>query len=92
MVPATLSCILDAMQGSGNGADDDGVLDDFKAGVDAHIRPGDVQTHLDLGLAYTDMGLPDDAEGEFNEVLAIEPNNAAAKAGLEALRRRREEQ
>jgi tetratricopeptide (TPR) repeat protein len=41
------------------------VLSEFKKGVDKLIAPDDANTHHDLGIAYKEMGLLDDAVGEF---------------------------
>jgi tetratricopeptide (TPR) repeat protein len=43
----------------------DEVFTQFKAGVEAQISKSDHTTHFDLGQAYKDMGLWDDAIGEF---------------------------
>ncbi|MCB9555605.1 MAG: tetratricopeptide repeat protein [Deltaproteobacteria bacterium] len=41
------------------------VFDEFKRGVDSHISEEDSETHYDLGIAYREMGLLDDAITEF---------------------------
>src|SRR5439155_22540362 len=41
------------------------VLGEFKAKVQELVRPEDVQTHYDLGIAYKEMGLIDEALAEF---------------------------
>ncbi len=41
------------------------VLGEFRAKVQEIVRPEDVQTHYDLGIAYKEMGLLDEAIGEF---------------------------
>jgi tetratricopeptide (TPR) repeat protein len=41
------------------------VLREFKKGVERTVRPEDVETHYDLGIAYKEMGLLDEAIGEF---------------------------
>ncbi len=41
------------------------VLREFKKGVERTVRPEDVETHYDLGIAYKEMGLVDEAIGEF---------------------------
>lgn len=43
----------------------DDIISDFKAGVDQHIEKEDYASHYDLGFAYKDMGLIDEAIGEF---------------------------
>ncbi len=41
------------------------VFADFKKGLEKVVKPEDVDTHYDLGIAYKEMGLVDDALGEF---------------------------
>ncbi|MBX7098294.1 MAG: hypothetical protein K1X89_11325, partial [Myxococcaceae bacterium] len=41
------------------------VFSEFKKGLEKVVKPGDVDTHYDLGIAYKEMGLLDDAVGEF---------------------------
>ena len=43
----------------------DDVFSQFKSGVDQQIAQSDWATHYDLGQAYKEMGLFDDAIGEF---------------------------
>jgi len=38
----------------------------FKAGVKREVSEGDYEAHFDLGIAYKEMGLLEDALGEFN--------------------------
>jgi tetratricopeptide (TPR) repeat protein len=47
----------------------------FKAGVAAQIAVEDTQSHFDLGVAYREMGLLDDAIREFG-LATRDPNNA----------------
>lgn len=42
------------------------VFSEFKKGLEKVVKPEDVDTHYDLGIAYKEMGLLDDAVGEFN--------------------------
>src|SRR5690606_34227328 len=42
------------------------VFSAFKKGLEQVVRPEDVDTHYDLGIAYKEMGLLDDAISEFN--------------------------
>ncbi len=42
------------------------VFSEFKKGLEKVVKPEDVDTHYDLGIAYREMGLLDDAIGEFN--------------------------
>lgn len=43
----------------------DTVLAEFKKGVDKVVAQDDADTHHDLGIAYKEMGLLEDAVGEF---------------------------
>jgi pilus assembly protein FimV len=45
------------------------VFSEFKKGLEKVVKPEDVETHYDLGIAYKEMGLIDDAIGEFNVAL-----------------------
>jgi tetratricopeptide (TPR) repeat protein len=70
---AELSEALDSDEGSssgnlGAGGEDDGfaaVFREFKKGVSQTISEADHETHYDLGIAYREMGLLDDAINEF---------------------------
>jgi len=41
------------------------IIDEFKAGVSERISGEDHESHYDLGMAYMEMGLYDEAIGEF---------------------------
>ncbi|HEX8706409.1 MAG TPA: hypothetical protein VF815_46675, partial [Myxococcaceae bacterium] len=43
----------------------DEVFAEFKKGLEKVVKPEDVDTHYDLGIAYKEMGLTEDALGEF---------------------------
>ena len=45
------------------------VFSQFKKGVEATVKPEDSATHYDLGIAYREMGLIDDALNEFETAL-----------------------
>jgi tetratricopeptide (TPR) repeat protein len=45
------------------------VFSEFKQGVKDIVEEGDFQTHYDLGIAYREMGLLEDAIGEFQTAL-----------------------
>jgi tetratricopeptide (TPR) repeat protein len=45
------------------------LFSEFKRGVSRTLDEGDVETHFDLGIAYREMGLLDDAIGEFRYAL-----------------------
>jgi len=49
--------------------DFDEMLAQFKKGIDASIGADDVQAHYDLGIAFKEMGLLDEAIGEFQKAL-----------------------
>lgn len=56
--------------GGGGGGDEyqvsvEEVFAEFKKGLEKVVKPEDVDTHYDLGVAYKEMGLIDDAVGEF---------------------------
>jgi tetratricopeptide (TPR) repeat protein len=46
------------------------VFSEFKKGVEKIVRPEDVDTHYDLGIAYKEMGLVEDAIGEFEQAVS----------------------
>ncbi len=45
------------------------VFREFKKGVSKTLSEGDYEAHYDLGIAYREMGLLDDAMGEFRAAL-----------------------
>ncbi|UCE87808.1 MAG: tetratricopeptide repeat protein, partial [Deltaproteobacteria bacterium] len=47
------------------------IFRDFKQGVDRTLGEGDLDTHYDLGIAYREMGLIDDAIAEFRLTLGL---------------------
>jgi tetratricopeptide (TPR) repeat protein len=52
------------------------VFEQFKAGVTHQIEDGDADTHFDLGVAYKEMGLVEDAVAEF-EIARENPEREA---------------
>jgi pilus assembly protein FimV len=46
------------------------VFAEFKKGVSKVVKPEDVETHYDLGVAYKEMGLLNDAVSEFEQAMA----------------------
>ncbi len=50
-------------------ADFDALLRHFKEGVARSLSEDDFESHYDLGVAYKEMGLLDDAIGEFQKAL-----------------------
>jgi len=51
------------------------IFADFKKGVSATLGEGDYETRFDLGIAYREMGLYDDAIGEFRVCLGSPDHN-----------------
>jgi len=45
------------------------MLSEFKKGIEANIELGDTQAHYDLGVAFKEMGLLDEAISEFQKAL-----------------------
>jgi tetratricopeptide (TPR) repeat protein len=50
-------------------ADFQNILSEFRAGIDAVIPEDDAASHYDLGIAFREMGLLDDAIAEFQTAL-----------------------
>lgn len=51
----------------------DEIFEEFKKGVEDHEKKEDEDTHYNLGVAYREMGLLDDAISEFNMTNEGEP-------------------
>jgi tetratricopeptide (TPR) repeat protein len=51
----------------------DGQFSEFKKGVDQQLDKDDTETHYNLGIAYKEMGLLDDAVSEF-QIAAMDPH------------------
>jgi tetratricopeptide (TPR) repeat protein len=49
--------------------DFDEMLSQFKRGIDENIEAEDFQSHYDLGVAFKEMGLLDEAIAEFQKAL-----------------------
>ena len=45
------------------------ILEQFKRGIDQNIESDDYQSHYDLGVAFKEMGLLDEAIAEFQKAL-----------------------
>lgn len=45
------------------------ILEQFKRGIDQNLASEDYQAHYDLGVAFKEMGLLDEAIGEFQKAL-----------------------
>ena len=74
---AELSGAFDAATSGGGGGsagvDDEGfeqVFAAFKQGVQSELGESDHEAHYDLGIAYKEMGLLEDAIGEFQQAMA----------------------
>jgi tetratricopeptide (TPR) repeat protein len=50
------------------------IVEGFKKGVAEHLSPTDFDTHFNLGIAYREMGLLDEAIGEF-QIAAKDPRH-----------------
>ena len=50
-------------------ADFQGMLSEFKKGIEANVPLDDSQAHYDLGIAFKEMGLLDEAISEFQKAL-----------------------
>ncbi|HEX9942883.1 MAG TPA: tetratricopeptide repeat protein [Thermoanaerobaculia bacterium] len=50
------------------------IVEGFKKGVAEHLSPTDYDTHFNLGIAYREMGLLDEAIGEF-QIAAKDPQH-----------------
>lgn len=50
------------------------IVEGFKKGVAEHLSPTDYDTHFNLGIAYREMGLLDEAIGEF-QLAAKDPRH-----------------
>lgn len=68
---------------SGDEQDDfNALLRHFKEGVARSLGEDDYESHYDLGVAYKEMGLLDDAIGEFQMALRSRSNRLAAYEAL----------
>ena len=56
---------VDDTQAGSDVLDVESVFAQFKKGVEQQVSAEDTETHFDLGIAYKEMGLLDDAIGEF---------------------------
>jgi len=61
------------------------VFDEFKRGVEQVIAPDDFQTRYDLGIAYNEMGLKDDAFRELIQSLRFSLRRKDWEKGIEIL-------
>ena len=63
-------------------ADFDALLRHFKEGVSRSLGEDDYESHYDLGVAYKEMGLHDDAIAEFQKALRSRHHRLAAYEAL----------
>ncbi|HEX3553887.1 MAG TPA: tetratricopeptide repeat protein [Thermoanaerobaculia bacterium] len=64
----------DGLLGQQNEQSLEEIVEGFKKGVAEHLSPTDYETHFNLGIAYREMGLLDEAIGEF-QIAAKEPTH-----------------
>ena len=58
------------------------MLSAFKKGVEANVEEGDFESHYDLGVAYKEMGLLDEAIAEFQKALRAPTGKLRASEAL----------
>jgi tetratricopeptide (TPR) repeat protein len=58
------------------------ILEQFKRGIDQNIESEDYQAHYDLGVAFKEMGLLDEAIGEFQKALRSEEGRLRTSEAL----------
>lgn len=57
------------------------IFREFKKGVEQQLSPEDFETHYNLGIAYKEMGLTDEAIGEF-QISAKDPLHAVDSCSM----------
>ena len=68
--PKSTRMVVDAVEpGEGEEFDFDDMLRKFKRGVAENVEEDDHESHYDLGVAYREMGLVDEAIAEFQKAL-----------------------
>jgi len=60
------------LEGAGEEVSLEEIFREFKRGVEQQLSPEDYETHYNLGIAYKEMGLTDEAIGEF-QIAAKDP-------------------
>jgi tetratricopeptide (TPR) repeat protein len=63
------------LEGAGEEMSLEQIFREFKRGVEQQLSPEDYETHYNLGIAYKEMGLTDEAIGEF-QIAAKDPARA----------------
>ncbi len=61
------------------------MLATFKAGVAANVEDSDAESHYDLGVAYMEMGLFDEAVAQFQKVLRTASDSESRVRAYESL-------
>ena len=63
--PEASSALLSGVEAEPEGHSLDEIVQAFKKGIEEQVGPEDFETHYNLGIAYKEMGLLDEAIGEF---------------------------
>src|SRR4029079_2411302 len=58
------------------------ILEQFKRGIEENLESDDYQSHYDLGVAYKEMGLLDEAIAEFQKALRAPSNRVPTYEAL----------
>jgi tetratricopeptide (TPR) repeat protein len=58
------------------------ILEQFKRGIDQNLDSEDHQSHYDLGVAFKEMGLLDEAIGEFQKALRAQEGRLRTSEAL----------
>lgn len=58
------------------------ILEAFKRGIDQNLDSDDYQAHYDLGIAFKEMGLLDEAIGEFQKALRAQEGRLRTSEAL----------
>jgi pilus assembly protein FimV len=61
--------VADSWRQVGEEAQFEEILDAFRKGIEAEVSEDDAETHYDLGIAYHEMGLTEEAIGEFQRAV-----------------------
>jgi pilus assembly protein FimV len=61
--------VADSWRHVGEEAQFEEILDAFRKGIAAEVSDDDAETHYDLGVAYHEMGLTEEAIGEFQRAV-----------------------
>ena len=81
--PKNTRMVVDEEEPSGDEqADFDDMLKKFKQGVAENVEDEDYESHYDLGVAYKEMGLLDEAIAEFQKALRATTNRVRTREAL----------